>query len=174
MDRTMKEAQVDEIRNSLENVEGLVLTSVKGLDMGEVSDLRKRLREANVNYRVMKNTLVMKAIEGTDLDVIKGDLKGETALAWSSVDPVTPAKIIINFKKDCEKFVVKSGYNSGQRLDEAAVVALSKLPSMEELRARLLGVLQAVPAKLMAQINAPAQNIVGVIQAKADKDKEAA
>ena len=82
--------------------------------------------------------------------------------------------MIANFKKDCEKFTVKSGYNAGQRLDEAGVTALSKLPSMEELQARLLGVIQAVPAKLLAQINAPAQNIVGIVQAKADKDKEAA
>ena len=174
MDRATKEAQIEEIRGFLGDVEGLVLTSVKGLKVGEVSDLRNRLRKAEVNYRVIKNTLVVKAIEGTDLDVLKDDFKGETAIAWSSSDPVTPAKVVMNFKKDCEKFTVKSGFNAGQRLDEAGVTALSKLPSMEELQARLLGVIQAVPAKLLAQINAPAQNIVGIVQAKADKDKEAA
>jgi large subunit ribosomal protein L10 len=174
MNRAQKEEQVAFIKDALSDVEGLVLSSVKGLTVTEVSDLRKRLHDAGIEYRVIKNTLARKAIAGSELDVLAGDFKEETAIAWSKDDPVGPAKVLVNFRKDCEKFTIKAGFNAGQRLDANGVEALSKMPSLEELRSRLLGVIQAVPAKLLAQINAPAQNIVGIVQAKKEEDEKAA
>ena len=174
MKRNEKEEQVAFLREAFTDVEAIVLTSVQGLTVAEVSDLRRRLHDAGVSYRVVKNTLARKATEGTPLSVLADDFREVTAVAWSKTDPVGPAKVVTNFKKDLEKFKIKAGYNAGQRLDEAGVKALADLPSIEELRASLLGVIQGVSAKLLAQINAPAQHIVGVVQAKIDADEKKA
>lgn len=174
MNRAEKEAEVALLRAELADAESVVLTSLKGLNVAQVTDLRARFQKAGVKYRVVKNTLARKAVEGSALEVLSKDFKTETAVAWSKDDAVTPFKVTMNFKKDVEKFEVRCGYNAGKRLDAAGVDAMSNLPSLEELRARLLGVIQAVPAKLLAQINAPAQHIAGVLQAKVDEDKKAA
>lgn len=174
MNRAEKEKEIAFLQGELVDAESVILTSLKGLNMAEITQLRRHYHDANVSYRVVKNTLARKAIEGSDLSVLADDFKGETAIAWSKDDPVGPAKVSTNFKKEVEKFGVKAGFQAGARLDAAGVDVLGNMPSLEELQARLLGVIQAVPAKLLAQINAPAQNLVGVIQAKADKDKEAA
>lgn len=169
-----KSDQLAFLKDAFKNVQAAVLTSVQGLTVAEVSDLRRRLHDAGVHYRVVKNTLAKKAIKGTPLEAVSADFKQVTAVAWSDTDPVAPAKVITSFKKDLEKFVVKSGFQGGVRLDAAGVDALSKMPSLDELRAQLLGVIQAVPAKVLAQINAPAQHTVGVLQAKIDEDKKKA
>jgi large subunit ribosomal protein L10 len=169
-----KVEQLTFLKNAFKKVESAVLTSVQGLTVAEVSDLRRRLHDAGVHYRVVKNTLAKKAIAGTPLEAVAKDFKTVTAVAWSESDPVGPAKVITGFKKDLEKFVIKAGYQGGVRLDQKGVEALAKMPSMEELRAQLLGVLNAMPSKLLGQLNAPAQHVVGVIQAKHDKDSKAA
>lgn len=174
MNRAEKEAEVSMLREELVKAEGMVLTSVKGLNMAQVSDLRRRLHEAGVKYRVVKNTLAKKALEGSDLAVLHKDFKGETAVAWSVDDAISPFKVTQKFKTDVEKFEIKAGYNAGNRMDASGVEAMSKLPSLDELRAQLLGVIQAVPAKLLSQINAPAQHVVGVLQAKVDEDEKKA
>lgn len=175
MRRSEKEEQIAFLKDALADVAGLVLTSVKGLTVAEVTGLRVKAHEAGIHFKVVKNTLAKKAAEGTSMDVLAGDYKGETAIAWSTEDAVAPFKVVTEFKKDLKKFTIKSGFSSGARLDVAGVEALSKLPSLPELRAQLLGTLQAVPGKLLAQIQAPAQQIAGVLQAKVDKDeKEAA
>lgn len=174
MNRSDKEQELAFLREALSGAQALVLTSVKGLTVAEVSDLRRRLHDAGVEYRVVKNTLAKKALEGTDMSVVSVDFREETAVAWSSTDAVAPAKVVVNFKKDVEKFQIKSGYSSGQRIDGAGVEALSKLPSLDELRSQLLGTIQAVPAKLVRQINAPGQQLAAVVQARVNKEKEAA
>lgn len=174
MNRAEKEQEVGFLRDALKGVEGLVLTSLKGLTVEQVTDLRRRLHDAGVSYRVVKNTLAKKAIEGTDLSVLEQDFKAETAIAWSNTDAVAPAKVVAKFKEDVEKFSIKAGFNAGQRLDEAAVDALSKLPSLDELRSTLLGLMQAVPTKLVRQINTPAQQVAGVLNARVNKEKDAA
>jgi len=174
MNRAEKEQEVAFIREALSNVEGLVLTSLKGLTVEQATELRRRLHDGGVSYRVVKNTLAKKAIAGTDLNVLAMDFKTETAIAWSNTDAVAPAKILMKFKGEVDKFGVKAGFNAGQRLDADAVEALSKLPSLDELRSQLLGIMQAVPAKLVRQINAPAQQLVAVNQARVNKEKEAA
>ncbi len=169
--------KVDELsflKDAFKKIEVAILASVQGLSVAEVSDLRRRLHDAGVKFRVVKNTLAKKAVAGTPLEVISNDFRQVTAVAWSDSDPVGPAKVLTAFKKDLEKFIIKAGFQGGVRLDAGGVDALSKMPSMDELRAQLLGVINAVPAKLLAQINAPAQHVVGVIQAKKDKDEKAA
>jgi large subunit ribosomal protein L10 len=174
MNRAEKEKEVAFIRDALTGAEAIVLSSLKGLTVTEVNQLRDSLHEAGVTMRVVKNTLAKKAIEGTDMTVLNDDFKNETAIAWSNDDAVAPAKTLMKFKKDVEKINIKSGYSQGQRLDESEVEALSKLPSLDELRSKLLGLFQAVPAKLVRQINAPAQQVAGVVQARVAKEKDAA
>lgn len=174
MNRADKEKEVAFLREALKDAQGLVLTSIKGLTVAEVTDLRRQLHDAGVSYQVVKNTLAKKALEGTDMSVLAGDFKAETAVAWSNTDAVSPAKVLIKFKKDVDKLGIKAGYNAGQRLDDKAVEALSKLPSLEELRSQLLGVMQAVPQKLVQQLNAPASSLARVMQARVDKEKDAA
>jgi large subunit ribosomal protein L10 len=174
MERQKKEEQITFLRDALADVESVVLSSVQGLTVSEVSDLRGKLHDAGVNYMVVKNTLAKMVVRDTELSVLEQDFAGPTAIAWSKDDPVAPAKILVDFQKDVEKFEIRSGYNSGSRLEFAQLDALAKLPSLDELRAQLLGTINGVGAKLLAQFNAPASNLVGVFKAKAEKDKEAA
>lgn len=173
-DRATKEEQLAFLKNEFKEVASVILTSVQGLNAAEVDGLRRALHGAGVNFRVVKNTLAKKATDGTPLSVIANDFKQVTAIAWHKTDPVAPAKAVAEFKKGLEKFQVKAGYQGGLRLDEAGVKALASMPSLDELRAQLLGTINGVAGKLLAQINAPAQHVVGVLQAKHDDDQKKA
>jgi large subunit ribosomal protein L10 len=172
MERADKEQQIDFLKGVFGNAESIVLTSVEGLNAAEVSTLRRKLHEGGVGFKVIKNKLARLAADSTPVKALFEDFKDSTAIAWSDSDAVAPAKILVKYQEDLEKFEIKAGYNAGKRLDLASVKAFAKLPSLDELRAQLLGVLQAVPARLLAQVNAPASHVVGVIQAKVEKDKE--
>jgi large subunit ribosomal protein L10 len=173
-DRSIKAEQLQFLKEEFKNVETVILTSVQGLSASEVADLRRRLHDGGVNYRVVKNTLARKATEGTALSVMAGDFREVTAIAWHKTDPVAPAKILANFKKDVDKFSIRAGFQGGTRLDAEGVKALAAMPSLDELRSQLLGAMNGVTAKLLAQVNAPAQHLVGVLQAKHDDDAKKA
>lgn len=174
MEKAQKLEQIDFLKGVFSDVESVVLASVAGLNAAEVSGLRRKLHDAGVGFKVVKNNLARLAAQEYDVKVLSDDFVGPTAIAWSQNDAVSPAKILVKFQEDVEKFQIRAGYNAKSRLDLEGVKALSKMPSLEELRAQLLGLMQAVPAKLLAQVAAPAQHVVGVIQAKCDKEKEAA
>lgn len=171
MDRLEKEKHVSFIKDLVEGSEVLVLANIEGLNASEVSQLRRGLHDASVNFKVIKNKLARKAISGTDAEVLFDDFVGSTALAWSKTDPVTPAKILVKFEKEFEKLQLRSAFNCKQRLDFKGIEALSKLPSLDELRSQLLGLFTAPASQLLAQIKAPADHVVGVLQAKVEKDK---
>jgi large subunit ribosomal protein L10 len=173
-DRATKEEQLAFLKNEFKDVAGLVLTSVQGLNAAEVDGLRRALHTAGVNFRVVKNTLAKKATEGTQLTVMAEDFKQVTAIAWHKTDPVASAKAVTEFKKSLEKFQIKAGFQGGLRLDVEGVKALASMPSLPELRAQLLGTINGVASKLLSQINAPAQHVVGVLQAKHDDDAKKA
>jgi large subunit ribosomal protein L10 len=173
-DRATKEEQLAFLQSEFKEVASMVLTSVQGLNAAEVDGLRRKLHEAGVNYRVVKNTLAKKATEGTPLSVLANDFKEVTAIAWHKTDPVAPAKALAEIKKGLEKFKLKAGYQGGLRLDEEGIKALATMPSLDELRAQLLGTMNGVASKLLAQVNAPAQHVVGVLQAKHDDDQKKA
>ncbi|MDP2345838.1 MAG: 50S ribosomal protein L10 [Deltaproteobacteria bacterium] len=173
-DRATKEEQLAFLKNEFKDVAALVLTSVQGLNAAEVDALRRKLHDAGVNYRVVKNTLAKKATEGTPLSVMANDFVQPTAIAWHKTDPVAPAKTIAEFKKTLPKFIIKSGFQGGNRLTEDGVKALATMPSLPELRAQILGLMNGVTAKMLAQFNAPAQHLVGVLQAKHDDDEKKA
>lgn len=174
MNKAQKQEHIDFLKSVFANVESMVLASLEGLDAAAVTDLRRRAHEAGVQIKVVKNKLAAIVARDVNAGDLAGDFVGSTAIAWSNTDAVVPAKILVKFAKEQDKFKIKSGFNAGRRLDATSVKALSELPSLEELRARLLGVMQAVPAKLLAQVNAPATHVVGVLQAKVDQEKAAA
>lgn len=174
MEKAQKLEQIDFLKGVFGDVESVVLASVAGLNAAEVAGLRRKLHNADVGFRVVKNNLARIASQDYPVKVLADDFVGTTAIAWSKTDAVGPAKVLVKFQEEVEKFEVKAGFNAGKRLDVNGVKALSKMPSLDELRAQLLGLMQSVPAKLLAQIAAPASHVVGVVQAKCDKEKEAA
>ena len=171
MEKITKDEHISFVKNLFAKAESLVLTNIEGLNATEVSNLRRGLHDANIGFKVIKNKLARKALADTSAEVMFDDFIGSTAVAWSNDDAVGPAKILVKFTKEIEKLQLKAGFNANARLDLAAVKALSALPSLDELRAQMLGLFNAPAAKLLAQIDAPASNLVGVLQAKMDKDK---
>jgi len=159
-DRATKEEQLAFLKNEFQDVASVILTSVQGLNATQVDTLRRKLHDAGVNYRVVKNTVAKRAVEGTALSVIGNDFREVTAIAWHKTDPVAAAKAVMAFKKDAEKFIVKSGFQGGNRLDIEQVKALAAIPPKDELRAQLLGTINGVASKLAA-----------VLLAKIEKDK---
>lgn len=161
-DRATKEEQLAFLKNEFSNVASVILTSVQGLNATQVDSLRRKLHDAGVNYRVVKNTVAKRAVEGTALSVIAHDFREVTAIAWHKTDPVAAAKAVAAFKKETDKFIIKSGFQGGNRLDLEGVKALAAIPPKDELRSILL-----------ATINGIAQKIAGTLKAKHDKDLEA-
>ncbi|AOX17393.1 50S ribosomal protein L10 [Kozakia baliensis] len=155
MDRQEKRAFVEFLANVFNSTSLVVVTENKGLTVADVTELRRRVRAAGATYKVAKNRLVSRALDGTQFDGILPLLKGPTALAWSE-DPVAAAKVVVEFAKTNDKLVVLGGALGSQTLNVDGVKALAELPSLDELRAKLVGM-----------INTPATRIAGVVQAPA-------
>lgn len=174
MERTEKEAQVKELTELFQTVAGAVLTGVAGLTVAESTAIRRKFTQAGVKYRVVKNTLARKAADTCDLKVVSDLFVGPTAVAWHTQDATAPARAILEVKKELDKLEIKGGYMSGRKLDVQGVKAVADLPTLPELRAQLLGTINAPAQKLLAQLNAPGQQIAGVLQAWKDKESKAA
>lgn len=163
-----REQKIEEVRllaERLEKAKAMIFADYKGLKVSEMTDLRSRLRKEKSSLKVVKNRLMKRVLKDRGLDSLLGHFVGPTAVASSDHDPVTPAKILVAFAKDHQKFVLKGGYIEGTVLAARDVDALAKIPSREELITRALsslmapatnfaGVLAAVPRKLVYAINA--------------------
>ncbi|MBA2662457.1 MAG: 50S ribosomal protein L10 [Bradymonadaceae bacterium] len=174
MNRTEKEQAIEEIRNDLAQAKSVILASHMGIDVNTVNDLRKKFRDNGVHYKVVKNTLAKIAIKGTGLEVISDLFVGPTAIAYSFDDAVIPAKVVKDFSKGKDKFIVRGGYLSGQALTSSDVVRLAELPSKDELRSQVLGLMQAVPSKFLRTLNAAPSQFLSVLTAQKQKLEEAA
>ncbi|MBV9653460.1 MAG: 50S ribosomal protein L10 [Acetobacteraceae bacterium] len=170
MDRTEKREFVASLGAVFAETSMVVVTQNKGLTVAEVTDLRRRMRAAGATFKVAKNRLANLALEGTRFDGIKPLLKGPTALAWSQ-DPVAAAKVTVEFAKTNEKLVLIGGALGTQTLDAAGVRALAELPSLDALRAKLLGLLQAPATKVAGVLQAPAGQLARVFGAYAKRDE---
>jgi len=152
-----------------------ILTDYKGLDVSAMTELRSKLREAHIEYQVIKNTMLRLASEGTEVELIKDQFKGPSAIAISYDDPVSPAKILTEFAKTNNKFEIKCGVLNGSAMDLAAIRALSALPSREELLATVLSAMIAVPTSLVRALSDVPRRMVNVLQAiKEQKEQQAA
>jgi len=170
LDRTEKREFVTSLASVFAETSAVIVTQNKGLTVAEVTTLRRRMREAGATFKVAKNRLATLALDGTRFDGIAPLLKGPTALAWSR-DPVAVAKTAIEFARTNDRFVVLGGAIPGQMLDVAGVKALSELPSLETLRAGLLGMLQTPATRIAGILQAPGGQVARVLAAYAKKDE---
>ena len=163
--RRKKEVAVDEIREKLQQSTLSVLTDYRGLNVVEVTDLRSQLREAGIEFKVVKNTLTWLAAKEIGLDTLRPYLEGPTAIAYSRTDPVAPARILSGFAKNHKALDIKAGVLEGQVISQELVKELADLPSRDHLLAKLLGTLQAPLAGLVNVLNGPIRNFVYVLDA---------
>jgi large subunit ribosomal protein L10 len=170
VDRTEKREFVAELNQALSATSMIVVTRNGGLTVAEATDLRRKMRAAGATYRVAKNRLAHLALAGTQFDGISPLLKGPTALAWST-DPVAVAKAAVEFAKTNEKFVLIGGALGTQTLNADGVKALAELPSLETLRARLVGMISTPATRIAGVLQAPAGQLARVFGAYANKDE---
>ena len=165
MKRDQKKQIVKDLNEKFSRSKIVILTDYKGLDVTAMNDLRKKLREAEIEYKVVKNTLLIRASEETDVALIKDAFTGPSAVALSYDDPVAPAKVLTDFTKNYQKLEIKVGVMNGRVLDLTAIKALSNLPSREVLLSQLLSTLNNVPASFLRTINGIPQSLLNVLQA---------
>jgi len=170
VDRTEKREFVASLAAVFADTSFVLVAQNKGLTVADVSELRRRMRAAGATYKVAKNRLATLALEGTRFDGVKPLLKGPTALAWST-DPVAVAKTAVEFAKTNDKFVVLGGALGTQTLDATGVKALAELPSLETLRAQLLGLIQTPATRIAGILQAPGGQVARVLSAYAKKDE---
>ena len=157
----LKKPIVDEIIENLKDAKSAVIADYRGLTVEQDTQLRKQMREAGVVYKVYKNTMIKRAIEGTEFEALTPDLEGPTAIAISKDDATAPARILFNFAKKAEALELKSGVVEGTFYDNKAISVIATSPSREELLSKLLGSIQS-----------PVTNFARVIKQIAEK-KEA-
>ncbi len=151
----------------------VVVTDYKGLDVSSMNELRRKLREADIEFQVAKNTLLVRAAKDTDVALIQDYFKGPSAVALSYSDPVAPAKVLMQFAKDNQKLEIKGGLLKNKVLDPDAIKALALLPSREVLLGQFLSVLNEVPTSFVRTIAAIPRSLLNVLTAIKDQ-KEAA
>jgi large subunit ribosomal protein L10 len=167
MDRNQKKELVTALAKTFGSTQVVVITRNHGLTVAQVSDLRSRMRGAGAQFKVTKNRLARIALEGTPYQDIGSLLVGPVGLA-TSADPVAAAKVAVEFAKSNEKLEIVGGAMPGTLLDVNGVKALAELPSLDELRAKLVGLIQAPATKLVQLANAPASKLARVFAAYGD------
>jgi large subunit ribosomal protein L10 len=166
VNRTEKADSITTLKEKLAKAQSLVLTDFRGLTVEADTKLRNEFRKNGCEYRVVKNTLLGKAVAGTKMEAIEKMLAGPTAIAYSFEDPAAPAKVAAQIAKAEEKFVIKGGYVDGNALDKKGVEALSTLPGRDELRATFLATLLAVPQNFLRLTTAAQQNFLFLVGAR--------
>jgi large subunit ribosomal protein L10 len=168
VDRTEKREFVAQLHEALSATSMIVVTRNAGLTVADATELRRRMRAAGATYKVTKNRLTTRALEGTRFDGISPLLTGPTALAWSA-DPVAVAKAAVEFAKTNEKLVLIGGALGARTLDADGVKALAELPSLDELRAKLAGLIATPATRIAGVLQAPAGQLARVFGAFATK-----
>ena len=169
MDRSQKTEAVAELNKVFNEVGVVVVTRNLGLTVDQSTELRGKMREAGASYKVAKNRLAKLALKDTDYAGIEEYLTGPTALAWSE-DPVAAAKAAVDFAKSNDKLEIVGGSMGTQVLDEAGVKALASMPSLDELRGTIIGLVNAPATKIARVVNEPAAQLARVFGAYGAKD----
>ena len=164
MDRSEKKQLVSSLRQGLIESNLVVVAHQTGLTVAEVSNLRRQMREEGVQFKVAKNTLARLAVVETQNESIHSLLSGPTTLAYSK-DPVAAAKVAVKFAKNNEKFKIIGGALSGKVLNEMEIETLSKLPSLDELRAKIIGIISTPATRIAGIMQAPAGQLARVFSA---------
>jgi large subunit ribosomal protein L10 len=151
----------------------IVVAHYKGMTVAQMTDFRKRMKDAGGAVKVAKNKLSKLALKDTEVETVSDLLSGQTCIAYSD-DPISAARVSVKYAKENEKLVILGGAMGKTRLDTSGVQALADLPSLDELRAKLLGLLKAPAEKLVRTLNEPAAKLARVMQARVDKEGTAA
>jgi large subunit ribosomal protein L10 len=173
VDRTAKKELAASLNAVFKSAGSVVVTRNAGLTVAEMTDLRRQVRAAGARFRVTKNRITRLALEGTSYTSISPLLKGPTGIAYSA-DPVAAAKVVVGFAARNEKLTVVGGSLGAAALDADGIKALATLPSLDELRGKLIGLLQAPSTKIARVLAAPAGQVARVLAAYAEKDSKAA
>jgi len=168
VDRTQKEQAVAELNETFTQSGLVVVTHYKGMTVAEMTDLRAKMREENATVKVTKNRLAQRALEGTGYEGLSEMFSGPTAVAVSE-DPISAAKVAYNYAKDNEKLVILGGAMGDTILDQKGVEALAKLPSLDEVRGKLVAMLSTPATRIATVSGAPATQIARVLKAYAEK-----
>ncbi len=171
MERAVKIEQIASLGEVFKTTKVVVVAHYSGLTVAQMQTLRKQMRLAGASVRVAKNRLAKIALEGSDVASIAPLMKGPTLIAFSG-DPVAAPKVAVDFAKTHERFVILGGAMGKTSLDQNGVKALAALPSLDELRARIVGLIQAPATKIAQVVNAPAAKLARVVQAYASKSGE--
>ena len=173
MNKTEKQALVNDLHQEFGRSQHAILVDFRGLSVPAVTEFRRKVKASGSRYRVVKNTLALRAAKGTPLEKLGPQFDNTTGVAYTGTDPVALAKTLIDFAKDNPALVVKGGLVSGsQMLDAEGVKALSTMPSLPELRSRFLGLLNAPATRLVRLLNTPAGQLVRVMAAKQEKESK--
>jgi large subunit ribosomal protein L10 len=172
VDRAQKQKLVDSLHDVLSKTELVVVTQQVGMTVAEVTTLRRQMREAGAGFKVTKNRLARLALHGTKFEQLAPLFTGPTAIAYSR-DPVAAAKVAVEFASKNEKLTIVGGALGGQQLDAAGVKVLATMPSLDELRGKLLGMLQTPATRIAGVLQAPAGQLARVLGAHARKGEAA-
>jgi len=167
--KSEKEEVIKELNEKFSRAKVAIAVQFGKINVDQVTRLRKKLRDGKVEYKVLKNTLAKRAAKGTSIEKMADDFVGPVGLVLGYGDVVAPAKILTDFMKDLEVLKVKSAVIEGNKTDAAGVSALSKMPGLPELRAKILGMINQPAAKLARTIAAPGQQLAMVVKAYSEK-----
>lgn len=169
--KTEKQDAVSDLGEKFARATSVFVADYRGLDVGAQNELRGQLRglgDAECEYRVAKNTLLKRAAEGSDVEVLQEHFSGPTAVAIGYGDPVSVAKVLVNYAEDNEIFEIKGAMLDGKSLDEAEVAKLATLPSLLELRGKIVGLLQAPATQLARLLSEPGGQMARLVGARRD------
>ena len=169
MNRTEKEEVIGQLHEKMSKARAAILAEPKGIDVATITELRRKCREAQVDYKIVKNTLAQRAAKGTPVEALVDQFVGPTALVMSYSDVVAPAKLLADFAKDRENFTIRKAVVEGQVVDAKGVMALAKMPGIQELRGRIASVIAQPAARLARMIATPGQQLAQVLNARKDQ-----